>query len=146
VPQCSQILKANGVTAACAECTETVFLINKIVIATSVVGLVSVVACLAVILAILCGRQLSTRDRIVVGLMWANAIYSSANAIPLLKLHTGLSNCGSIFLSFETIRFGRAWWFFGKVGALSCYQLPVPTRALMYASWSANDPLSLRLL
>lgn len=53
----------------------------------------------------------------------ANAVYSSANVIPLLKLHTGIANCGQLVLSFEMIRFGRAWWFLGKVST----HRPVPS-------------------
>lgn len=59
------------------------------------------------------------RDRIVVGLMLTNAVYSSANAIPMQALLTGITTCGQLMMSFYAIRFGRAWWFFGKYGMVS---------------------------
>jgi hypothetical protein len=63
--------------AACSpSCAESVALINRLVVATSVVGAVSVAACLVVVLAIVAYSKdvYSLRDRIVVGLMIANAV------------------------------------------------------------------------
>jgi hypothetical protein len=119
-PLCDGLLNASGfgITTACRECPGTVRFINRLVLATSVVGGVSVVACLVVVIVLVAhGRdRVSMRDRIVIGLMLSNAAYSSANAIPLNRLRTGVANCGQLALSFEVIRIGRAWWFFGKVG------------------------------
>jgi serine/threonine protein kinase len=60
-------------------------------------------------------------------------MYSTANAIPLNALRTGLTSCGRLVLSFDAIRFGRAWWLFGKYGLVSFELLIVGAsiRALM---------------
>jgi hypothetical protein len=96
---------------ACAPCPASVHNINSIVVATAIVGGASAVACLAVAATIVAHERdrVSMRDRIVVGLMMANAVYSTANTIPLNELRTGVVNCGRMALSFEAIRFGRAW-------------------------------------
>ena len=52
--------------------------------------------------------RVSMRDRIVVGLMMANVVYSTANAIPLNALRTGVVDCGRLAMSFDAIRFRRA--------------------------------------
>jgi hypothetical protein len=67
---CAQIT-APIIKADCAACSAKVFRINRIVYATSVVGGVSAIACIATItLLVAHGRDLvSMRDRIVVGLM-----------------------------------------------------------------------------
>jgi hypothetical protein len=112
------ISQAGGynVVQACAPCPASVHNINSIVVATAIVGGASAVACLAVAATIVAHERdrVSMRDRIVVGLMMANAVYSTANTIPLNELRTGVVNCGRMALSFEAIRFGRAWWFCGK--------------------------------
>jgi hypothetical protein len=113
-----------NINGACAECPDAVRDINTIVLATTVVGGASVVACLMVVAAIVAhGRaRVSMRDRIVVGMMLANTVYSSANAIPLNSLATHVADCGELALGFGTIRFGRAWWFGGKFG-LVCFEV-----------------------
>jgi len=73
------------------------------------------------------------RDRIVAGLMLANAIYSSANAIPTALLSTSEIDCGNLVLSFSTIRFGRAWWFCGKY-ALVAFEIFI----LGASSWTLS--------
>jgi len=85
--------------------------INAVVFATAVVGGVSVLVCLAVVATIVAHGhdRVSARARIIVGLMMANAVYSTANAIPLNALLTGVVDCGRLAISFDTIRFGRAW-------------------------------------
>jgi hypothetical protein len=104
--------------AACRPCPASVHTINLVVLATATVGGASAAACLAVVITIAAhGREkLSMRDRIVVGLMMANAVYSTANAIPLNALRTNVLDCGRHTMSFDAIRFGRAWWFCGKYG------------------------------
>ena len=94
---------------------------NMIVFATAVVGGVSAAVCLAVATTIVVHGHhcVSMRDRIVVGVMMANAVYSTANAIQLNALRTGVLDCGRLAMSFDTIRFGRAWWFCGKYGLVS---------------------------
>lgn len=115
---CQALLNASGfgVTANCQPCSPTVFLINRIVTATAVVGVASAVACLIVILLLVAHSRdlVSMRDRIIIGLMVANVVYSIGNTIPLNRLRTGETDCGRVFLSFAQIRFGRAWWFAGK--------------------------------
>eukprot|EP00037_Helgoeca_nana_P026854 m.304884 g.304884 ORF g.304884 m.304884 type:complete len:747 (-) comp27334_c0_seq2:1511-3751(-) len=120
---CETLLGAR-ITPSCAGCPEAVRIINRIVWATSAVGGVSVVACLVTI-AVLVGHgrdRVSMRDRIIVGLLCCNAVYSSANAVPILLLRTDEATCGDFALSFATIRTGRAWWFAGKY-SLVCYEI-----------------------
>jgi len=72
--------------------------INLVVLATATVGGVSAAVCIAVAATIVAhGRdRVSMRDRIVVGLMMINAVYSTANAIPLNALRTGVLDCGRL--------------------------------------------------
>jgi len=69
-----------GVDLACNPCPESVNDINLIVLVTSVVGGVSTFVCLAVIATIFAHGvdQESLRDRIIVGLMLANAVCVNA--------------------------------------------------------------------
>jgi hypothetical protein len=73
---CADLLGSHGVTSSCTACPPEVFMTNDIVLATQVVGVVSVILCIAVVTVILAhGRdQTSMRDRIVIGLMLANAV------------------------------------------------------------------------
>jgi hypothetical protein len=54
------------------------------------------------------------RSRIIIGLMISNILYSVGNAIPVAILQSSVDKCGETSLSFNMIRFGRAWWFAGK--------------------------------
>jgi hypothetical protein len=85
-----------GVHDSCAPCSSTVTTINYIVLATSTVGAASVLACCAVIVVILAqgSNSESIRDRLIIGMMSANAVYSLANAIPLDSLVDSVTACG----------------------------------------------------
>jgi hypothetical protein len=115
---CSELSQQFSLDAFCQPCPASVHTINSVVFATATVGGASAAACLSVAATIVAhGRdRVSMRDRVVVGLMLANAVYSTANAIPLNALHTDLLDCGRHAMSFDAIRFGRAWWFCGKYG------------------------------
>ena len=121
---CADLAEEYSYEARCQPCSGSVHTINSVVFATAVVGGASAMLCLAVIVTIVAHSRdrVSMRDRIVVGLMMANAVYSTANAIPLNALHTDVVNCGRVAVSFDVIRFGRAWWFCGKYG-LVCFEL-----------------------
>eukprot|EP00035_Acanthoeca_spectabilis_P019390 m.421885 g.421885 ORF g.421885 m.421885 type:complete len:481 (+) comp16850_c0_seq5:940-2382(+) len=108
--------QGEGGGAVCQPCPRDVKNFNQIVIATSLIGGLSVVACLLVgLLIIAYGRDLvSMQDRIILGLVLANAVFSSANVIPINLLSSTTAKCGQLALPFNTILFGRAWWFFGK--------------------------------
>eukprot|EP00035_Acanthoeca_spectabilis_P006245 m.122361 g.122361 ORF g.122361 m.122361 type:complete len:1121 (+) comp13417_c0_seq1:122-3484(+) len=116
---CSTILA--DTQSACAECPSSISAINTIVHATSLVGIVSVTMCSLVLVVIFAyGRdKTSMRERILIGLFLANIAYSVANIIPMNRLRTLNAKCGQLALSFSTIRFWRAWWFFGKYGLVS---------------------------
>lgn len=105
-----------AISSTCAPCPESVHVTNHIAIATSIVGGISLVACLAVVLTIIAYEKdrVSIADRIIVGMLLANAVYSLANAVPQNFLHTDVDNCGSFQLSFDQLRFWRAVWFGGK--------------------------------
>jgi len=118
---CVDLAHEYAYDARCQSCSGSVTTINFVVFATAVVGGVSALVCLAVTTTIVAHSRdrVSMRDRIVVGLMMANAVYSTANAIPLNLLRTDTINCGRVALSFDTIRIGRALWFCGKYGLVS---------------------------
>jgi hypothetical protein len=131
---CSQLLQQFSYDTACQPCPAAVHTINAVVIATAAVGGTSAAACIAVVATIVAhGRdRVSMRDRIVVGLMMANAVYSTANTIPLNGLSTDVLDCGRMVMSFDAIRFGQAWWFCGKYGlvAFEVFILGASIRAL----------------
>eukprot|EP00035_Acanthoeca_spectabilis_P007620 m.139478 g.139478 ORF g.139478 m.139478 type:complete len:1141 (-) comp14018_c0_seq2:130-3552(-) len=110
--------------------SKAVHRINSIVIATSVVGGVSVAACLLVISAITAHRHSanSIRDRIVVGMMLANVVYSIGSCIPV-NLLSAQSNSETYHLPTDTVRIGRAWWFGGKY-SLVCFELYIIAASL----------------
>ena len=64
--------------------------------------------------------------------MLANAVYSSSNAIPLNALRASIADCGRLAMSFDAIRFGRAWWFCGK----SVHSLKI--HACWFYTWSPS--------
>jgi hypothetical protein len=105
------------------------------VLATALVGGVSAAVCLAVVATIWAHERdrVSLRDRIVVDLMVANTVYSTANAIPLNAVSNDIQTCGRQVLSFAVVRFGRAWWFCGKFGLVACelFILVASIRALV---------------
>eukprot|EP00035_Acanthoeca_spectabilis_P014874 m.293067 g.293067 ORF g.293067 m.293067 type:complete len:429 (+) comp16239_c0_seq3:797-2083(+) len=113
---CRDLMSTYAISSTCAPCPESVHVTNHIVIATSIVGGISLVACLAVVLTIIAYEKdrVSIADRIIVGMLLANAVYSLANAVPQNLLHTDVVNCGSFQLSFDQLRFWRAVWFGGK--------------------------------
>lgn len=121
---CQDIIGPKGydLASVCSGCPNEIAAVNKLTLATAVVGGVSVVACLGVIGVIVSvgAHRRALRDRVVLTVMVANAIYSSANMIPENLLKDGAVGCGEAALSFATIRFGRSWWFCGKVRFVSC--------------------------
>lgn len=118
---CATLLASLGVTQGCTPCPDSVRIFNIIIIMTSVVGGVSVLGCLAVIVAIVAygNDRVSLRHRIVIGLMVANGVYSAANVIPMSLLQSGVTDCGALALPFSVIRNARALWFGGKFALLS---------------------------
>jgi hypothetical protein len=137
-PSCKTLLDQYVIDSSCQPCDRSVIENNHIVLATSVVGGMSVVPCLFVILAIVAyGKDIMyIRARIIIGLMLSNIVYSIGNAIPVALLQTNLSTCGQTVLSFNTMRFGRAWWFAGKY-ALVFFELFI----LGVAVWSLKSGL-----
>jgi len=137
-PSCEALLNQHSIDASCQPCDWSVIENNHIVLATSVVGGMSVVPCLFVILAIVAyGKDIMyIRARIIIGLMLSNIVYSVGNAIPVALLQTNVSTCGRFAISLNTIRFGRAWWFAGKY-ALVLFELFI----LGVAVWSLKSGL-----
>ena len=68
--------------------------------------------------------------------------YSSANAIPIDGVRTGVTTCGRLMMSFGAIRFGRAWWFCGKYGLVS-YELFIIAASIRVLSFGASSKRSL---
>jgi hypothetical protein len=113
---CNSLYSAYSISAGCTTCPRIIDTLNTLVYATVSVGAVSLVACLSVI-GLLFARsrdRQSMRDRIVMGLMLSNCIYSAANAIPFSLLRTSTLDCGQFALSLEAIRVGRSVWVCGK--------------------------------
>eukprot|EP00035_Acanthoeca_spectabilis_P033031 m.21650 g.21650 ORF g.21650 m.21650 type:complete len:1167 (+) comp5717_c0_seq1:171-3671(+) len=123
-PECTAAVELFQLAASCAPCPDTVRHINIVVMVTSGVGATSAVLCLWVLLTIVgqAGKHagdagagvLPTRDRVIVGLMLANAVYSSSNAVPMLLLRDSALKCGELALSYRSVSVGRAVWFGGK--------------------------------
>lgn len=118
---CSLLLPQFSIDIVCQPCPNSVHTITVLVLITTVIGGASAIVCVAVVATIVAhGRdRASMWHRIVVGLMLSNAVYSTANTIPLNALHTGIVDCGRLAMSFDAIRFGRALWFCGKYGLVS---------------------------
>jgi hypothetical protein len=119
--QCAQLLQLYSLDTECQLCPASVHTVNRIVFATAMVGGASAAACIWVATTIVAHGhdRVSMRDRVVVGLMITNALYSVANAIPLNALRVSVVDCGRHAMSFDAIRFGRALWFCGKYGLVS---------------------------
>ena len=132
---CADFVQLFDFHAVCESCPHSVYVVNDIVYATGVVGAASATVCLAVAVTIVArGRDcISMRDRIVLGLMLINAVYSTANTLPLNELQTGAITCGRLAMPLYAIRFGRAWWFCGKYGLVSfeLFMLAASIRALL---------------
>lgn len=119
---CASLFTIYKVSKECRPCPASIATVNNIVLATTAVGGFSCAVCLWVAATIIAhGRhRRATRDRIVLGLMLSNAVYSLANAIPLNLLHDGNhASCGDLALSFTAIRLGRAAWFGSKYGLVA---------------------------
>jgi hypothetical protein len=101
------------------------------VFATSVIGGVSAAACIAIVISIVVHGRVSAslRDRITIGLMMANALYSCANTIPINSLSTSDSHCGLFALSITNIRIGRTIWMGGKF-ALVGFEIFIMTASI----------------
>lgn len=143
---CENILSQGPYTiaSACSPCSDSVFVNNRIVLATSIVGGLSILPCIGVILIIVAyGKDLLfIRARIIIGLMLSNIVYSMGCAIPVAMLKTDPNLCGHFALSFATIRFGRAWWFAGKY-ALVFFELFILSVSI-YALWRGLGNLGRR--
>eukprot|EP00035_Acanthoeca_spectabilis_P015826 m.317844 g.317844 ORF g.317844 m.317844 type:complete len:1135 (+) comp16442_c0_seq2:26-3430(+) len=99
-----------------ARCEETLTEVNRLVWITTTIGGISVFACLLVAAAIVAygHDRVALRDRIVIKLALANAVYSSANVVPMNLVSTDPATCGYHILPPAGIQIGRAVWFCGK--------------------------------
>lgn len=81
-PTCQALTNATGfgVDSGCQPCSQSVFLINRVVIATSAIGGVSACLCLLAVFLIIAHSHdlVSMRDRIIIGLMMANVSRTNA--------------------------------------------------------------------
>ena len=115
---CDELLSPRyyDVSGSCSPCPESVYINNRVVVATSIVGGLSILPCLAVILVIVAygNDRIFMRDRITIGIMASNAVYSIANTIPLDLLETSEAFCGRNANSFQTQQFARSLWFGAK--------------------------------
>ena len=134
-----------GVVAACqgvvvdgaaylryAPCSELVALSNRLVVATTVFGVLSLIAAFCA-LAVIYGYQKDRRllrERILAGLFVSNAAYSLSNIIPIDLEQTDPETCGEYALA-ASICAVRGLWLLSKY-CMVCYELFV-----VYASIAA---------
>lgn len=98
-------------------------IINSFIIPTMVFGTLSVFLCLWVMMVILAYRKdlHSMRERIILGLIGANLIFSMANALPFFLVE--LKDC-TFVLTFKDAAWIRGIWLFGKF-YIVCYEIAV---------------------
>eukprot|EP00035_Acanthoeca_spectabilis_P014184 m.270077 g.270077 ORF g.270077 m.270077 type:complete len:1646 (+) comp16073_c0_seq5:117-5054(+) len=122
----------------CDACSSKVTIINDLVKATTCVGGLSALMCLAVVLTLLAHRREreAHRDRILLCLMISNMVYSIANIVPVGLVKNTPGECGQLAMSFDTIRIGRSVWFGGKflLVGYEIYIVGGSLRALMRGS------------
>eukprot|EP00035_Acanthoeca_spectabilis_P011822 m.208487 g.208487 ORF g.208487 m.208487 type:complete len:680 (-) comp15455_c0_seq1:2958-4997(-) len=115
-------------------CPETqVF--DAVIVATSAVGNISVLACIAVILLVVAydDHKKTLRSRSIIGLMASNVLYSLGNSIPPLYLTRNPVDCAYNELTFVLQRWERSLWVCGKFGSVlyELFIIGASTRALM---------------
>lgn len=132
---CAELLGVTGydVDLACF-CPETQVL-DAVIVATSAVGSISVLACIAVILLVVAydDHKKTLRSRIIIGLMASNVLYSLGNSIPPLYLTRNPVDCAYNELTFVLQRWERSLWVCGKFGSVlyELFIIGASTRALM---------------
>ena len=124
-PNCKLPLRAltRGCTAAKGyagyikylSCPDSVAINNRVVIATSVFGVIGLIAALSAA-AVIYGYRKDTRslrERILFGIMFGNAIYSLTNTIPVGYESTAPESCGNSLMASSEGAI-RGMWFWGK--------------------------------
>eukprot|EP00041_Stephanoeca_diplocostata_P012903 m.217753 g.217753 ORF g.217753 m.217753 type:complete len:477 (-) comp19137_c0_seq2:451-1881(-) len=102
---------------------------NQLAIAVSFFGGLSVVACMLVVLVIFAHNKdrRSLRERIILGLMVSNLVYSVANIVPVWYRFEGENQCPHHSLvSVDGTVWTRGFWFFGKY-SMVCYEILIMT-------------------
>lgn len=94
---------------------------NKLSIATITFGAISILSCISVILVIFAYKkdQRLLRERIIVGLMCANILYSAGNTAPMFLVYE--RDCTSVLSEAQTV-WVRAVWLCGKYWIV-CYEI-----------------------
>lgn len=96
---------------------------NPMAIATILFGLISVVACVGVIIVILAYKKdlHYLRERIILGIMCANVVYSASNLAPA---HLANPKTCAYALSLEEAAWTRSVWIWGKYWMV-CYEIMI---------------------
>jgi len=121
---CKTTLDQFQIKSVCTACPPEIAVINRVVMATVVVGATSLAAC-AVVITVIVAYSKDThyfRERIILGLMIANMVYSGANVVQMDRISEGAIDCGKLYLPVSTVRIARSLWFFGKY-SLGCFEL-----------------------
>lgn len=126
--ECTSCLSTTGSSANCDStamadvmstcgCPHAYEVDNVLVIATSIIGAISVVGCLLVLVVIWAHNKdrRSLRDRILVGFFVANMIFSLANTIPYNLVRINAESCSSLDDQSPQFRcFAQGMWMCGK--------------------------------
>lgn len=137
--ECNSLMGSFEVTVTCQPCPTELITGNTVSLVTAGIGAVSTLLCVEVVASIVANRRdlTSLRDRIIIGLLMSNAIFSSSNAVPVYLVDVSSLSCGQLSLPFPTILFVRAWWFGGKYALLAyeivliCVSITVLTRGTL---------------
>lgn len=119
---CTDFLGEYSMRTLCTPCPASAFSINALVWATAIIGGLSAAVCIWIGVTIVANQRDRTamRDRVVLGLMIMNTVYSTTNTIPMQQLQTSsLDACGQLTLGANTIRWARTGWFAGKYGLVA---------------------------
>ena len=97
-----------------AEAQQNVNRENKWIIVTSVFGGISLIVCFCVVAVIIAHKkdQFYLRERIILGLMAANILYSGANLVPTRFITDVCKNEFVVPIGYQDV--SRGMWFWGK--------------------------------
>eukprot|EP00041_Stephanoeca_diplocostata_P003303 m.33319 g.33319 ORF g.33319 m.33319 type:complete len:409 (-) comp14226_c0_seq1:534-1760(-) len=112
---------------------------NRYAITTMSFGAISIAGCLCVVLVILAFKkdQQYLRERIILGLMFANISYSAANTTPLFFANT--QTC-TYHLSQVDSMWARGAWVFGKY-CMVCYEIFIMSTSVYTLRTGTKVPL-----
>eukprot|EP00041_Stephanoeca_diplocostata_P038422 m.1515197 g.1515197 ORF g.1515197 m.1515197 type:complete len:434 (-) comp25216_c0_seq3:5680-6981(-) len=102
---------------------------NPMAYTTIFFGLISVVACMSVIVVVIAYKKdlYYLRERIILGIMCANVVYSASNLSPA---HVANPNTCEYALSLEEAAWTRSVWIWGKYWMV-CYEIMIVATSMV---------------